>query len=317
MKGISLFSSGGIGDLALSACGIDIILANEIVRERAELLAYNNKSTHVAIGNIWEHKKYIVNKTRELLNGSQLDFILATPPCQGMSKNGKGKLLNGVRSGKRDAYDSRNRLIIPTIEIIAELLPNIVILENVPEMQHTNILHNGTPINIFDFINNSLAPLGYIGAPEVVEFANYGIPQKRQRLIAIYTRHQKLISVFEDKKTLLPPPTHDKHGSNGLLSWRTLRDAISHLPKLDGRTSKTACSDIPYHRVPVLAHDKYYWISNTPKEQGAFDNPCISCGHNETQHGNQKDESGINRSSKNTPIYCSKCNSLLPRPWVG
>jgi DNA (cytosine-5)-methyltransferase 1 len=48
------------------------------------------------------------------LSGVELDILFATPPCQGMSKNGRGKLLQGIREGKKPSLDSRNRLIIPT-----------------------------------------------------------------------------------------------------------------------------------------------------------------------------------------------------------
>ncbi len=68
------------------------------------------------------------------MNDEELDIFFATPPCQGMSKNGRGKLLQGVRAGRKPSLDARNRLIIPTLEIARALKPRLVVFENVPEM---------------------------------------------------------------------------------------------------------------------------------------------------------------------------------------
>lgn len=117
MKAISLFSCGGIGDLALKEAGIDVILANELKKERAEVFCYNFPEVEMVIGNIWEEKDTIVNRVEKILQGDRLDIVFATPPCQGMSKNGRGKLLNLVRKGERPKVDPRNQLVIPAIDI--------------------------------------------------------------------------------------------------------------------------------------------------------------------------------------------------------
>ena len=99
---ISLFCSSGIGDLALRRVGIDVLVANELVRERSDLFKNNFPTTHLIEGSIWEKRNEIINKTVELLKGSTLDFALVTPPCQGMSKNGRGKLLEIGRASCRE-----------------------------------------------------------------------------------------------------------------------------------------------------------------------------------------------------------------------
>jgi DNA (cytosine-5)-methyltransferase 1 len=67
----------------------------------------------------------------------------------------------------------------------------------------------------------------------------------------------------------------------------------------------------------LLDEDKYFWVSNTPAEKGAFDNQCAKCGNgSNSTHGSNIGIDGINRSNRDTPIYCNKCHSLLPRPWV-
>jgi len=97
MKSISLFACGGIGDLALRHAGFDVLVANELLEDRAEVFKFNYPETHMIIGDIWDKKDEIINITKNLNNNSALDLVFATPTCQGMSKNGRGYLLNAMR----------------------------------------------------------------------------------------------------------------------------------------------------------------------------------------------------------------------------
>ena len=321
MKAISLFACGGIGDLGLRHSGFEVVVANELLEERAEVFKCNYPETHMVVGDVWEKKHEILKIMRERLNGSSLDIVFATPPCQGMSKNGRGKLLNLYRQGLKDAIDPRNLLVIPTIEIFIKSGAHTLVMENVPEMENTFIPdHNGDGelIGIIDLIKKSLGN-EFSSSIRVVEFANYGVPQSRQRLLSIFTKNERLKKHLEMHGSLFPKETHSK---DGYLSkkWVTVRDVISNLPPLDAGKPETAqYLQIPFHRVPLLDQDKYLWVSNTPKDKSAFDNQCINpaCGFTEnTTHSSGKDENGINKASIATPIYCIKCNSLLPRPWV-
>ncbi|QQS59270.1 DNA cytosine methyltransferase [Candidatus Peregrinibacteria bacterium] len=319
MKAITLFSSGGIGDIAIKKLGIDILVANEIIESRVKLHRYNFPNTEMIHGDIWDKSEDIIRATNKKLNGSELDFLFATPPCQGMSKNGQGKLLKGIRDGKKPKFDERNRLIIPTLKIIKALNPRTVVFENVPEMINTCIEdEDGNIINIIEYIEKELGDT-YVGKPEVVQFADFGVPQRRSRLITIYSRGENIKKYYESFNTLIPRKTHNKTPKRKQKKWKTVRDTIAAFPKLDGKNKELACSEIPYHRVPVLDPKKYIWISNTPPEKGAFDNQCINpkCKHSDNPiHGASKDKHGINRANGHTPLYCEKCGELLPRPFT-
>jgi DNA (cytosine-5)-methyltransferase 1 len=319
MKAITLFSSAGIGDLAIKKHGIKILVANEIVESRVALYKQNFPETEMIQGDIWTMQERIVTKTLERLQGDELDFVFATPPCQGMSKNGQGKLLRGIREGVKPKLDERNQLIIPTLQIIKKLNPKTVFFENVPEMIFTVILdENGQPINIIDFIERELGR-EYVGKPEVVQFADYGIPQRRSRLITIYSRDEKLKRYFSQCKSFIPEKTHSSESNKKLKSWVTVRDVIGNLPPLDGKNKALATSNIPFHRVAVLDPKKYIWISNIPPEKSAFDNQCINpkCMYQgNPTHGSSKDHHGINRANSDTPLYCKKCGEILPRPYT-
>jgi DNA (cytosine-5)-methyltransferase 1 len=181
---LSLFSSAGIGELGLKACGMNILLSNELIKERCDLYKENYKDTISICGDIWEQKDTIINTWNSMNIGSPF-LIYATPPCQGMSFNGLGKLLYEIRAGRRPKEDPRNRLIIPTIHIIKKLKPKWVLLENVPTMLNTIIRKDeGGYKNIMDYLKEELGP-DYEGKAEVVNCADYGIPQTRTRLITI------------------------------------------------------------------------------------------------------------------------------------
>lgn len=208
MQVLSLFSSGGIGDLAIKKLGSSTIVANELIEARSRLFRKNFPDATMISGCISEKMDQIVSETKNRLQGKTLDMVLATPPCQGMSKNGQGKLLHGIRAGKKPPYDIRNQLIVPTMNIVKEMSPHIVFFENVPEMVHTVIQDdNGNPVGLIDYIKTQLGD-NYVGGPEVVQFADYGIPQRRTRLITIFTKHRKLIQYYRKHHTFLPETTH-------------------------------------------------------------------------------------------------------------
>lgn len=314
---LSLFTSGGLGDLAVRQAGFEILVSNEKIAERHALFAFNFPSTSAITGDIWEQAERIASETRRRLGGRGLDLLYATPPCQGMSKNGRGKLLSAVRAGRKPALDERNRLIVPTMQLARRLRPEMVLLENVPEMADTMILDDrGRPTSILSYVERALGS-EYVGRAEVVEFADYGVPQRRQRLITVYSRNPRIADWLGRCGTLMPTPTHTVDGRDGTARWKTVRDAIEGLPALDAGSPAGARSELPFHRVPLLDETKYWWVANTAPERSAFDNQCCACGFagNRT-HSSARDGAGINRASRTTPLHCERCGELLPRPSV-
>lgn len=317
LTAISLFASGGIGDLALKSKSVDLLVANELLVDRCEVLRHNYPETHVLQGDIWAVQEEIIASAKARLGRRTLDILFATPPCQGMSKNGRGTILNNIRKGIRPQIDARNRLIIPVIEIAKTIRPRLILLENVPEMENTLIeTPKGELKLILEYIKEELGE-DYIGKGEVVEFADFGVPQKRQRLISVFSNDPNCQEYFSLIGSFIPETTHASNPIYGKKRWRTVRDAVSQLPKLDAQNRKSATSSIPFHRVPLLDDEKYFWVFNTPPERSAFDNQCVACGFDKNPvHGSYRSETGINRAKKDTPIRCLRCDSILPRPWV-
>lgn len=315
---MSLFSSAGIGELGIEAAGMNILLSNELEKRRSDLYQENYPNVNVICGNIWDEKDVIVNKWNEVAENEPF-MIYATPPCQGMSSNGAGKLLREYREGRRQKEDPRNRLIIPTMSIVRKLRPHWLLLENVPTMDQTIITdENDELVNIIDYIKRELGQ-EYYGAAQVVNCADYGIPQTRKRLITIFTRDKNGIEYFRKNNTFLPPTTHSDGGHDGKLPWVTLRDVIGNLPPLSAEENKNERKDFNrYHVVPILEDEKLWWVHNTPEGETAFNNQCCnpSCMYQENPTHGSNYEGGIHQSNKSTPIYCEKCGFLLPRPTV-
>ena len=317
---ISLFAGAGVGDKGLEAAGFRFLLHNEIEKNRAALIQTNFSNSRVIEGDILNCEEKIVAIVRDILGSKELFALIATPPCQGMSQNGLGTLLSNVRKGLRPKLDPRNRLILPALRIAAALKPKWVIFENVSRMSNTVIEDDrGNFRQILDLIPEYLGT-EYAGEAKVVEFADYGIPQRRKRLITVYSKLPSAGQVLKAGGSLIPAPTHDKLGKNNRQKWVTLKDAIGEFPKLDAKTAKTAkYPSLPLHYVPILDAEKYEWISHTPEGESAFNNQCINpdCRFdNNSKHGASRDCLGINRAKKDTPLYCLKCGRLLPRPFA-
>lgn len=311
LKALSLFSSAGIGELGLQSNGIEIIAANEIREDRAKLYEENFPEAKMFQGDIWKTKDSLVRFAKKKLGAEELFLVYATPPCQGMSTNGVGKLNAEARVGNRSGDDPRNRLVIPAMDVICKLRPRWVLFENVSGMQNTIIDVNGSGrfSGIVDYIAERLGR-AYVGRAEVVSCSDYGIPQIRKRLITVFTRDPNGIHYFRSNGGTFFPVSEK-------MEIVTLRDAIGHLPALDGREGQQSRKDFhPLHYVNCLGEEKYWWVDNTPEGETAYNNQCANprCGFaGNPRHVDQKEE-GRWQSNKDTPIYCQKCGELLPRP---
>lgn len=107
-------------ELGVEAAGLSILVNNELVPNRCAIYRENHPSTYTICGDIWEKEDEILSAWRE--QSPECPFLIyATPPCQGMSSNGAGKLRSEIRQGNRHPDDPRNRLILPTVHIVKAL----------------------------------------------------------------------------------------------------------------------------------------------------------------------------------------------------
>ncbi len=135
MKGISLFSNIGIAELGLPK-SFEVYKANEIDRNRCELFKKIHRKTEIVNADI--RNKEIQKKLTE----DKVDFLISTPPCQGMST-----------AGKMDRFDPRNHLIKYSIDLILKTKPMYVFHENVPGQDKTEIKVNKNIMKIPEYID--------------------------------------------------------------------------------------------------------------------------------------------------------------------
>lgn len=204
LKGLSLFSNVGIAEAYFESIGVDILIANEIDNERARFYHDVYPKTHVICGDITcdETRSSIINEAID----KGIDFIIATPPCQGMSE-----------AGLRLQFDPRNQLIYYAIDVIKKVNPKFVLLENVPQQLKTQIRFGDEVVLIPDYIKGELGASYKFNNNTLIMAKDHGVPQLRERNIYLLVRKDiDIIWEFPKKEKEI-----------------TLRDAIGNLPSLD------------------------------------------------------------------------------------
>ena len=171
LTAIDLFSGAGGTSLGLQQAGFQVVAAIEINPLAVE--SYELNLRHVSI---WEHDIRQVSSDEVLestsLKSGDLSILAACPPCQGFSSI---RTLNGSR--KID--DDRNGLLSEVTRFVRDLRPLTVMMENVPGL--------GSEATFDEFLE-ALLFLGYEHRAEVVDASNYGVPQRRRRLLVVASR---------------------------------------------------------------------------------------------------------------------------------
>lgn len=256
---ISLFSSAGIGCYGFKECGYNCIATVELLEKRLKVQKYNNKcwldSGYICGDMTLQETKDKIFKELNLWNEcfgvSDLDVLIATPPCQGMS----------VANHKKGDELKRNSLVVESIKITKEVLPKFFIFENVRAFLSsvcTDI--DGNDKSIQDAITFNLGGL-YNILFKVINFKDYGCPSSRTRTLVIGVR-----------KDIADVTPNDVFPS--LSAEKTLRDTIGHLPSLT-KMGDIWSKDI-YHNFRKYAAHMEAWISEIKEGQSAFDNEDIS-----------------------------------------
>jgi DNA (cytosine-5)-methyltransferase 1 len=295
----SLFSGAGFGDMGFESSGFEQILLCEIDPKRTAFTSLNFPDAEVLTTNVAENVDLITSKIHFNLkerDSDHLFLLYATPPCQGMSKNGIGTILKAMAEDKRSKLDKRNQLYLPVIEVVKNTLPKWIFFENVCRLFNFKDVDNeGNVRFITEIIESAFNKLGYVGKFEKVQMADYGLPQTRLRTVGIFRRNEN--EEFPKDISFLPPKII-KEPEHRI----TLRDIIFNNESLDANSPKDCISkNNPLHRVPKWREELYFWMMNTPEGSSAFDNNiCISCGN----------------ENERIDFKCSNCESLLPKPTI-
>ena len=260
LRGLSLFANVGIAEAYLQEVGVDILIANELIEDRARFYSDIYQDSHMIVGDITndELRTKIVD---EAINKG-VDFILATPPCQGMSM-----------AGNRAEFDERNQLIYYAVDVVLRVKPKFVFIENVPTILRTKIVVNGETMLIPKYLHSVLADY-HFNDETLVKAMDHGVPQMRERNIFLLVRN--------DIDLTWNFPNAQPH--------ITLQEAIGDLPSLDPllregldfTLEKFPSYEIKrakglevskWHYPPKHSWKQVEWMLHTPTGKSAIYNP--------------------------------------------
>lgn len=210
-KQLKGFDVRGAVDVDKTAC--------EVYRENLDIAPLNGDLLELEFDDIRRHFG---------LSKDEVDVLVGCPPCQNFSS------LRDTSPWPEG--EPKDELLVAFVDLILRASPKVVLFENVPGILNTD---NGKYVNWF---RTWMKKAGYGVAMDVVNAADYGVPQARERTIAF------CVHGAGDDQVSIPDPTHarpDKAKDNGKLPWKTVEDAIGDLPPLG---AGDRCNEINGHR---------------------------------------------------------------------
>lgn len=201
MRVVSLFSGAGGLDLGFRMAGHEIVWANDLYEDAVETYRLN-LGNHIVCCDISE------------INSEDIpdcDIVIGGFPCQGFS----------VANTGRHEDDERNQLYLQMIRIINEKNPRFFLAENVKgilSLAKGRVFHN---------ILSDFRQMGYRVQYRLMNAADYGVPQKRMRVIIVGIRQD---IPFEYH---YPLPTHSELASLHTRKWVSVAEAFHNIPDPD------------------------------------------------------------------------------------
>ena len=229
---IDLFAGCGGMSYGLESAGFRVAAAVEIDRQRSRTYGLNHTGTSVFAESIRD----VSSERIRAAAGSpdaQIDLIASCPPCQGFSRIRR-------RNASTPTADDRNDLILVVADLVEQLLPRVVLLENVPGLELDSRFR--------DFLRRLIAA-GYATDWRIVDLQEYGVPQRRRRLVLLASNTGKT-----------PDLSDVRRGPR-----RTVNDAIRQLPNLSRLAS--ALHSLPERRHPLTLKR----IAAVPHDGGSRD----------------------------------------------
>ena len=231
---IDLFAGCGGLSLGLHNAGWRGLFAIEKNKDAFETLEYNliDRKQHFDWPGWFPQQNHeidevIQNYNKELKKlRKKVDLVAGGPPCQGFSM-----------AGRRNESDSRNELVKSYIQFIDLVRPKLIFFENVKGFTLEFKKNKEKGKKYANFVVDELNSLGYSVEGKLVNFGEYGVPQKRTRFILIGIRNdvakkakKKAIDFF----TLLEKEKFNFLGAKGLTVDTNLEEAISDLLRRNG-----------------------------------------------------------------------------------
>jgi len=215
-------------DIGLEQAGFETIFASEIDNACRKTILKNHPDIAL-VGDIREYSCSQIKKIAGLEEGEDVDLIVGGPPCQAFSTAGK----------RKGFEDERGNVFLNFIDVITEIRPKFAVIENVRGLLSAPLKHrphisrgegfeelqaDELPGGALNHIIKRLKEAGYSINFNLYNSANFGTPQKRERVVILCSRDSKKIPFLE--------PTHSENGEFGLKKWKAFREAVSDLKEV-------------------------------------------------------------------------------------
>ena len=202
---VELFCGCGGTSLGFEMAGYEILLGVDIHEPSIHTFKKNHKNVATILGDI---RNVSSADIKNAIGNRHINVLIGGVPCQGFSLNNK----------KRSGDDERNFLYKEFLRLVEELQPDVIVIENVSGMKSTN---NG---EFIISISDDIRKCGdYEVSSKILCAADYGVPQKRNRLLFIGIKNNIKFDFDAVVKT---------HGDGTGRSYNTVHDAIGDLPRL-------------------------------------------------------------------------------------
>lgn len=199
MNIISLFTGAGGLDIGFIEAGYNDILASDIMPQAKETYNTNYPHTTFLLKDICQ---VTTDELRQLIGNQEVDVIIGGPPCQGFSN-----------MGNKNSADPRNLLFENYVRIVKDLQPCCFLFENVKGLF---TMFEG---RFFKQVVLSFLSIGYNVHFSLIDSSNYGVPQKRERVIIVGSKI--------DRQFKFPAHNLDSYGS--IKSYSNVGEAINDL----------------------------------------------------------------------------------------
>lgn len=212
LSAIDLFSGAGGLHIGFERAGFDI----KLCIDNDDLVEKTHKRNFPNIPMINQDIRTVSIETiKSFLPDGSVDVVIGGPPCQGFSTIGKRVSSN---PDKRAAHDPRNELVITYANIIKALNPKFIVMENVKGIL---TMDGGSYLQT---VLSTLCDAGYAVDYKLINMADFGVPQIRERVIILGNRLGFSVG--------FPAPDHSDNPQDGLLPWNRCWDVLKDLVNL-------------------------------------------------------------------------------------
>lgn len=269
-KAVDLFSGCGGLTQGLTDAGFSVVGAVELDAVAADTYRMNHPNTQLFQSDI---RKLSATRMRETLSVSvgELALLAACAPCQGFSRL---STLNRPQAHE----DPRNDLVLTITPFVKAFLPKGILLENVPGAKDSEQM---------SFVRRKLTRFGYKLREDVIDVADFGVPQRRRRYVVVGSLDSvpELPQQVPQRATVrtaigfLPAPGSTGDVLHDLMARTSnrIQRLISSIPKDGGsRNALSSRQQLACHKDFRGFSDVYgrmRWDSPSPTITGGFINP--------------------------------------------